>query len=450
MNYQNKSLFKTLSVAVLTLSFSFSSLVNAQEEEENRFANAETTKVKAITANTAKKMEPGRACLAPEPEVEDGPVPEPDGTCALIALDKIRTDNLPGYEQAEIWNLYGYAHYLLDDTAKTKEYYLKVVNEPEANAPLRNRTLKTVAQLYMIEDNFPQALKYYLEWMSLQQILGAPDYATLAIIYYNMNDQNNALKSVETAIEMRESKGEIGQENWYGIQKSIYYERNNFNKVISILDLLINNYPNVRYWREISGMYAELERPRDQLGAFMTAYLQGGLTTQNQVVGLAYMYLSAEVPYKAAQILIKGVDSGLVEDSEKNLQLIGSAFYQAAELQKALPWMEKAAAEATDGESYGRLASIYVDLERFSDAIRTAEEAVRRGNVPRMDLVRMTKGSAEFNLKRYDDAIKSFRAIKDPRSIKSAADWIRYVEAEKKRDRQLRDSGIDLDKIRAS
>lgn len=446
----NRVFIKNILTAVFTMLLFGLPSVQAQEEEENKYANVKTTKVKAMTAKLAKQIDPARQCLSPQPEEEDGPVPEPDARCALAVLNKVRTDDLPGFERAEVWNLYGYTYFLLEDEAKTKEYYIRVVNEPEANAPLRNRTLKTVSQLHMMDEQFDEALKYYQEWMSVQAILGAPDYAFLAIIYYNLEDQNSSLTNIEKAIQMRESAGNIGQENWYSIQRSIYYERGDFRKVIDILNTLIVNYPNVRYWRELGGMFAELEDTDKQLSAYSVAYIQDGLTSESQFVGLAYMFLGAEVPYKAAQILVDGFDSGDIEESEKHLQLVGSALYQAAELKAALPWMEKAAAKATSGESYARLAGIYVDLERFDDAVRTSSEAIRRGEVKRLDLAYLTKGNAEFNLKRYDDAVKSFRAVKDRRSMPAARDWIRYVESEKKRDKQLRDSGIDLDKILAS
>lgn len=421
-----------------------------EEEEQRRFDNVKTTKVKAMSQTLAKRIEPARFCLAPEPEVEGGPVPEPDAQCALEILSAVRTDNLPGHEKAEIWNLMGYTYYLLDDQARTKEYYTRVINEPEANAPLVTRTLKTVAQLHMMDDQWEMALRYYQEWMSLQEIVGAPDYALLANIYYNMDDLDSALESVETAIEMRESNGEIGEENWYSIQKAISYEQRNFRKCVEVLNKLIINYPNVRYWRELGGMYAELEQEREQMAAYHLAYLQDGFTSEGQFVGMAYMFIAAEAPYKAAEILIEAVESGDVEDSEKNLQVIGSALYQSAELQKALPWMERAAEKSSDGESFARLAGIYVDLERFEDALRTATEAADRG-AKRMDLVYLTKGNAEFNLKRYDDAIRSFRQVKrDDQAYESAVQWIRYVEAEKKRDQQLRNSGIDLDAILAA
>lgn len=449
----NKSLIKIVSVLIFSFFVLGVNDVYAQkkEEEERKFENAKTTRVKAMSQKLAKQLDPARACLAPEPEEEGGKAPEPDAACALRILEKVNTTKLPGHEKAEIWNLFGYTYFLLENQAKTKEYYSRVVNEPEANVPLRNRTLKTVAQLHMMDEEFDLALKFYQEWMALQEILGAPDYALLSTINYNLDDFDGALKNIEIAIEMRESAGKIGAENWYSIQRSIYYQRSDFRKVITILDKLIVNYPNVRYWRELGGMYAELEETTSQLGAYSVAHIQNGLTSESQIVGLAYMYVGADAPYKAAQILIDGFESEQVEQSEKNLQIVGSALYQASELKKALPWMEKAASKATDGESYSRLAGIYVDLERYEDAIRTANEAIRRGKVKRLDLVYMTKGNAEFNLKRYDDSIKSFRKIKkDGPSGKSAEDWIRYVDNERKRDKQLRDSGIDLEKILAS
>ena len=433
------------------LCFLSAGLVQAQEEEEQRrFENVETTKVKAMSQQLASRIEPARACLAPEPEVEGGPVPEPDAQCALDILQGIQIANLPGHEKAEIWNLMGYTYYLLEDQARTKEYYTRVINEPEANAPLVMRTLKTVAQLHMIDEQWDLALRYYTEWMSFQEVVGASDYALLANIYYNMEDLDSSLENIEIAIEMRESNGEIAQENWYSIQKAISYEQRNFRKCIEILDKLIVNYPNVRYWRELGGMYAELEEEVEQMAAYHLAYIQDGFTSEGQYTGLAYMFISARAPYKAADIMIGALEQEEIEDNEKNLQLIGSALYQSAELQKALPWMERAAEKSTDGESFARLSGIYVDLQRYEDALRTATEAAERG-ADRMDLVYLTKGNAEFNLQRYDDAIQTFRQVdRDSQGYDSAVEWIRYVEAEKKRAQQLRDSGIDLEAILAS
>lgn len=447
----SKLLTATLAIAGFGVLFLCTSVYAQEDEEEGRrFANAETSRVRAISEATNRRIQPARELLSPSAEEGQTPPPE-DPAGAVRVLDRVRTDELPSHEKAEVWNLYGFAYYLLDDIDKSREFYERVVNEPEANAPLRNRTLKQVSLICLSVEDFNCALKYMQEWIALQQIVGADDIALLGSIYYYGNDFDNSLVNLEKAIDIRESAGEIGKENWYSLQKSIYYQRNDFRKVISILEKVIVNYPHVRYWRELGGMYAELEDDDNQMNAFVLAYLQKGLTTESQLVGLAYMYIGAEAPYKGAQILARAMDSGNVNRSEKNLQLAGSAYYQARELEKALPFMEAAAERATSGEPFGRLAGIYLDLERYDDAIRTGREALNRRGLRQRHLVQLAVGTALFNKKDYDGALQAFRAIGDEgRGSDAARQWIKYVNSEKRRDQQLRESGIDLDKILSS
>ena len=129
------------------------------------------------------------------------------------------------------------------------------------------------------------------------------------------------------------------------------------------------------------------------------------------------------------------------------MRAIGSAYYQARELDKALPWMERAAEEEGEGEAYGGLTGIYTSLLRFEDAIRTGNEALRLGDINRPDQVKMAVGAAEVALRRYDDAVDTFRSITDSRSRDAAQSWIRYSTAEKEREAQIRASGIDLENL---
>ena len=110
-----------------------------KEEKELRFDKAKTTKVKAIGAKLAKQLQPARDCLSP-PVDEGQPAKDPDADCAIQFLNKIRMDKLPGHEKAEVWNLFGYSYFLKEDMAGAKRSYSLVIQEPEANAPLRNRT----------------------------------------------------------------------------------------------------------------------------------------------------------------------------------------------------------------------------------------------------------------------------------------------------------------------
>jgi tetratricopeptide (TPR) repeat protein len=201
----------------------------------------------------------------------------------------------------------------------------------------------------------------------------------------------------------------------------------------------------------MAGMYLELELTEEQMAAFDIAWLQGGLISENQVIGLASMHMTRGAPLQGAEIIVKGMEDGLVEDTDRNLQTIGQAYYQARELDQALVWMERAAAKSEGGDSYGRLAGVLISLGRFEEAYEAAMEALERGDLDQLtpDDVRLQAGAALFELYRYDEALRVFRAVRDERSRDTATQWIRYVESEASRERQLRASGIDIDAIRA-
>ncbi len=435
-------------VAALMAISAVTSLPLQAQEEERRFEDVETARVRALSPTTARALDPVRAFLAPEPEVEGGPVPEPNPQAALVEIRKVNVDRLPSHEKAEVYNLYGFIYYLLEDNQQAKGYYRRVIDEPEANAPLVVRTIKTLAQLHMIDEEYQQALDLYLEWMSYQTIIGANDYALIGTIYYSLEDFDNSLSYIERAITMREDIGEIGQENWYAIQRTIYYTRNNFPKVIEILKKLIVYYPNVRYWRELGGMYAELEQIDQQMAAYDLAWLQGGLTSESQALGLGFMYMSKGAPVQGAEVIIKGMEDGLIEENEKNFQIIGQAYYTAHDFNKALTWMERAAQLAENGESFARLANIYNSMERYGEGYEAAMEALEKGGLEEPDAVRLQAGISLLYMYRYDEALRLFRAVRDADSIEYARTWIRYTESEAARERQLRASGIDIDAIR--
>lgn len=110
--------------------------------------------------------------------------------------------------------------------------------------------------------------------------------------------------------------------------------------------------------------------------------------------------------------------------------------------------MEQAAQRATSGDPFSRLAGLYNDMERYDDSIRTGREALRLGGLRQRHLVQLNLGIALFNKKEFDEALKVMREIdRDGPGGPSAQTWIQYIGNEQRREQQLRDSGIDLEKI---
>lgn len=442
-----------LFAALVTIGFGFVPAqaqddAEAEGDQGSRFADMETTRVRAMSQTTARDIEDAQQFLSPTAENEGDPVPEPNPQAALQELNDLRMDRYPPFEQAEINFLFGYAYYMLEDYPQVIRYWRMVVNEEEANLPLRVRTMRNLGQVHYIIEEYPQALDLYLEWMSYQEIIGPNDYALVGNIYYTMEDHPNALEFLERAINIREGNGEIGQENWYALQRSIYYTRGDYNTVIEILQKLIGYYPNVRYWRELGSMYAELEQERNQFVSYDLAWMQDGLTSESMVRGLAFMYVAAGAPLQAAETLVKGIEDGLVEETEENFLSVGQFYYTAREIDEATTWTERAASIAETGDTYAWLATINLEAARYQEAYEAAVEALELGGLDNPDQVRLAAGNALFSMYRYDEALAQFRAVRGERYRENAQTWIRFVENEAAKDRSFRDFGIDLDAIR--
>ena len=134
--------------------------------------------------------------------------------------------------------------------------------------------------------------------------------------------------------------------------------------MIKILEKLVKHYPKWTYWKQLGGMYGEREREMDRLVSTELIYLNGQLSKESEVMSMAYMYLGAEVPYRAAKIIDKGMQDGYVERSSKNLEVLGTAWYQARDLDSAVSALEAASEKADTGNLQARLAGIYLDLGR--------------------------------------------------------------------------------------
>lgn len=438
VNWSLKKICILLTVAIMaTTAVSVSVLAQDKKQQKSKYSDAKTTKIKALGQKFSKKLKSINEYMA----AENWAVAVKD----LIKLDKPK--RWKSHEYAHLYNTLGFVYYQMDNVGKALESYLKVIKEKDVTAGVYQNALKTVSQLYLIGDDYPNAIKYLKKWMSLQEQVASNIYALLAQCYYNTKDFDNSLKNIEMAISLDEKANKVAKENWYAIQRAIYYEYKNYPKITQILEKLIIHYANIKYWLELGGIYHRQEKTDEFHATYDLVHLQKGLDTEARLLNLANLYLAEDVPYLAAKIIAEGMKNNLIKRIEKNLRLVGAAFQQARSPEEALPFFEEAAKIDKSGESYSRLASLYVVLERDKDVIIAAEKALKRGKVKRPDLLRLSMVIAYVNQRKLNQAIDVLKKIKDRRSIKSRDSWKKYVKREMNREKQLRDLGIDLSKI---
>ena len=367
---------------------------------------------------------------------------------SAILNDMISEDGkraLNSYELANVYNLHAFLSYANEDYSQSLRYYEQVIAQPDIPLAMEINTRFTIAQLYFVQEKWQQGIDALLMWFEMNEKPNAGAYVLLAQGYYQVKRYDLALDNVETAIRMHEGEGKLPKEQWYNLARFLYFDKEDFDSALDVLNTLIIYYPKKQYWVQASHLYGEKKDEPRQLALMEAAYEQGFLDRSSELVTMAYLYLNAEVPYYAGSVIEKGFSDELVEDKSKNYELAGSAWAQAQEVAKSIPMMEKAAAKSEEGELYVRLGNVYLDGDQFQKSADSIIKGLNKGGVKRPDQARLALGMAYFNLGDYDKARKAFRAASKEgarrkeweRSQEMAQQWIAYVTSEEDRQREL-------------
>ncbi|WP_116368041.1 tetratricopeptide repeat protein [Parahaliea mediterranea] len=400
----------------------------AQEQQADQ---RETRKTPALRNKVYEKLAEAQAAAEAQ-----------DFNTAAKILDEMlagRRDNeLNSYELANVYNLYAFIHYSREDYPKALQAYENVIKQPDIPLAMEINTRYTVAQLYFVQEQWQKGIDALNKWFAMTETPNANAYVLLAQGYYQMKDYDKSLSNVNKAISMYRADGKIPKEQWLNLARFLYFDKGDVNNAVAVLEELLTHYPKKDYWVQLSHMYGEQKKETDQLSAMETAYVQGMLDRGTELVTMAYLYLNGEVPWKAAQVVDKGLKAEKVEGTSKNYEILGNALRQAQEVEKAIPAMEQAAAKSDDGELYARLGNIYLDGEQYDEAIEAINKGLKRGGVKRPDTARLVLGMAYFEKKQYAKARDAFQAAgRDKRSAQFAEQWIKYMDSELDRQKKL-------------
>lgn len=421
-----------ISAAVL---FSASSFVSNElggtvaQAQENATGN-ETVKVPAMRNRVYTQLARAQQ-LADEGQKKEG----------IEVLDNVksRLSSLNSYEQAMLWNFYGFMYYGDDNLPLAIENFEKVVAEKAIPLSLRTSTLFSLAQLAMQQQDYNQSLKYLEQWKKVNtKPLTSTQQMLFAQINYQNKDYKASLKYVNEAINLALTKEEAPKENWFILQRANYYELKQPQNVVKVIENLIRFHDKPKYWIQLSGMYGEIGAEEKQLAIMESAYQAGYVTASQDIITLVQLYRFHGVPYKAAKLLAIAIDNGSVSAVEKNLDMLAQSYIAAKNDEKAIPILVKAAEIAETGKFDAFLAQSYLNLEKWNLAIASAKKAIARGGVDRLGNMYLVIGMSNFNLKKFDDSLTAFSDAKKLKETKKTAkQWYLYVQREQNSKLQL-------------
>lgn len=243
-------------------------------------------------------------------------------------------------------------------------------------------------QIVMGDEEYEFARQLLEAWYGATQDPVLPSQVfSLAYANYRAGDLPRAEVLLPIAIEAQPNVNE----SWYRVYYQVLFEQKKYQKAEATLYELATRYPdNEDAWRLLANHYLQVEDSKRAVSAMAIADQQGLLEGEEDQRRLSSMYAYVAAPEKAARILEETVAQGEVELDGKTLRRLADLWLLSRDREKALSYLERAAAVAPDGKTYELLGSLLFEDARWADAQAAFGEAVEAGGLedePRIHLL---------------------------------------------------------------
>ncbi len=292
-----------------------------------------------------------------------------------------------------------------------------------------------IAQLYYSKNRYDDALDRLDLWFCKVPVEQhkATAYVLQASIHAQKEDWPEVIKSMDIAIGMDPEP----KENWYQLKLAAHFQLEQFPQAADTLEIMVTKWPDKKtYWTQLSNTYYKLENDEKALSVMALAYRKNLLDKQENLLYLANLYAMKDVPYKAAKVLQKGLEDGIIAPEERYWTMTGDNWYAAEEYEEALMAFEEAGKVADVGKIDLRRGFILVDQERWPEAVDALTSALEKGGLSERQTgeAYLLLGMAEFSQGNYDRAGTAFtRASRYPDARNQAQQWQAVMRDEQAR-----------------
>lgn len=418
---------KTANTIILSALFVLSGQVLAQETVAGYQCGAE----RDVPAGTYSERTYNRLSDAYEL------IGEEQYTEAMSALESLLERNeREDYAAATIMQAMAFIHAQQERYREAIDLFQRAIDRNVLPNNQHYEMILQVAQLYYTLERYQDALDQLDIWFCVtpdDQQNKVTVWVMKASIHAQIEEFRKAIDAIDRAIALSDDP----KENWYQLKLGMHFELDEFNEAAEVLQILLRMNPEKKdYWLQLASVYSQLDRNRDSVAVLSLAHRKGLLQRQSEYLQLASLQQEFDFPRKAAEVLQEGLEKGVIENTRRNWEMTGGAWYEARELERALEAYERAGAQSTDGEIDLQRAFILTDQERWEEAEEALSRALDLGGLSdnQTGNAWLLLGTARYNLGDTDGAMDAFNEARDYGRVEDAArEWMNHIRNESSR-----------------
>lgn len=357
---------------------------------------------------------------------------------ALALINEVKNSTDDKFTLSVVYQYLARDAYEKDDFALAVKHAEKVVELDALPVSAILQMKKQVAWAYLGNDDVKSAINWMKQYFA--QVINPPvsDYKALAQLYYMDKDFTSAICPLNFALNKTTDKKD--KEALYKMLFGSHYTLNDLDGSIKILSEMVGHYPEKKqYWNQLFSIYYQKGDQQSSLAVSELAFQQGLWTKESEVINLASMHSNLGSPLRGAETLEKGIASGVVTKTEKNLKMLARFLDSAKEREKAIDAYKDLSSISKQGTYDYRVGVIYFETEDYRDAIKHFQAAVRKGGLKEVERgnAYLQMGAAQFYIGNENAAINALNRAKDVARVRSnATSWVAFIK-EKQRIREL-------------
>lgn len=357
---------------------------------------------------------------------------------ALRELNRLldrRGDRMKDFDKASVLQIRGTAYVNLEDIDKAAEDFAAAIALDALPSSQQNQLRFNLAQIYFVNERYEDSLDMFEEWMKADVEVKDSTYFMISAAHYNLDQLREALDPIKKAIDLSDEP----ERRYYDLLNALYSRLEMIPERTELMETMVEVWPDdLSYWRQLSSLYSEQEQQMKAFSALETAYVNGLIDDEDDIVLLAQYYSTFDNPHRGAKLIESEMEDGNVEETVDNLELLSQLWSQAREHKKAIPVLRQAARLSDEGVLSFRLGQSLLADENNEAAEEAFETALDKGGLSdaRRAEAWILLGNARFNQAGPGDrdqrvaADEAFARAEQFSSTRSQArDWRQYITA---------------------
>ncbi|TAN05648.1 MAG: tetratricopeptide repeat protein [Rhodanobacteraceae bacterium] len=280
--------------------------------------------------------------------------------------------------------------------------------------------LETLAQLYIADEDYADALKALDTWNQQSGAQSADVYALQGNAYYRLQKYPQAVAAVQKAKSLTDKP----QPSWDQIEMASYFAMDKYDDAAKLAEAALAKDPNnSTLLQNVIAIYVNAHQDKKALALLERARANGQIKDATGYMNMARMYdnlaQSSQDPkvdaLKAVGVLKEGMDKGIIQPDYATYKLLGNSYQIGGDFHNAIAAYAKAAPTAPTGEVDFLRGQLLENLGQHAHARDALKQAIAKGGFKRMGAAYLVLGNAELALKDRAAARAAYqKAEQDP------------------------------------